>query len=59
MSEQKQDGPEEMVKEGVVRPGRTPSVVSGKASSEVRMDKEAYAEGEPDVDSIEDLAEDL
>jgi hypothetical protein len=48
-----------MTKEGVVRKGKTPSVVSGKPSEEVRRDKEAYAKGERTVDTIEDLAEEM
>jgi hypothetical protein len=50
---------EPMTKEGVVRKGRTPSVVSGKPSDEVRRDKEAYAKGERTVDTVEDLAEEM
>ena len=54
-----EESKEDMVKEAVVRPGMTPSVHSGLPSEEVRRDKQAYAKGEPAVDSIEDLANDL
>lgn len=52
------DDDEEMVKEGVVRAGETPSVVSG-ATSDCIKQGEAYTADEPEVDTIEDLADEL
>lgn len=49
---------ETFVKEGVVRPGKTPSVVSGE-KSELVKEGQAYRAGEKEVESVELLADDL
>lgn len=46
------------VKDAVVRPVHTPSVVSGQPSSMVKHG-EAYAKNEPEVERIEDLKEEF
>lgn len=53
--EQNHENDASMVKEGVVRKGKTPSVVSGSESARVKRGQ-AYAKGEKEVDSVEDLA---
>lgn len=38
-----------------MRPGRTPSVQSGRPSEEIRMDKQAYRHNETAVENLDDL----
>ena len=46
------------IKDAVVRPGVTPSVVSGRPAEMVKKG-EAYCDKEPTVDRIEDLGKEF
>jgi hypothetical protein len=46
------------VKDAVVRPAHTPSVVSGRPSELVKRG-EAYVKGEPEVSRLEDLGKEF
>ena len=53
---QEEESTRPLVKEGVVRPGETPSVVSGRPTDHVKRGN-AYAKGESTVANEEELAD--